>query len=172
MCVFLINAAISVGAVPWLWMWWLPSQDITSLLYLHVSKVFHGVLFFDEVANWGIPKVHSLLGRWVHQFPLLGPLFIYLAWINVVFMFSILGLSPRVRSGLVHGWAFAHRQTRPISFMLCLGPSLVQFINERIIILVNSLLLCLVILYFCLGENTMVVARGSPISVSTTPKRT
>ena len=34
---FFVNAVNSVGVVHWMWRWWLPSSDISSLLYLHIS---------------------------------------------------------------------------------------------------------------------------------------
>ena len=34
---FFVNAVNSVGVVYWMWRWWLPSSDISSLLYLHIS---------------------------------------------------------------------------------------------------------------------------------------
>ena len=29
-----------------MWRWWLPSPDISSILYLHIFDVFHGTLSF------------------------------------------------------------------------------------------------------------------------------
>ena len=34
---FFVNAVNSVDVVHWMWRWWLPSSDISSLLYLHIS---------------------------------------------------------------------------------------------------------------------------------------
>ena len=45
-CHFFINIASWVGAVYWMWRWWLLFPNISSLLYLHVFDVFHVALFF------------------------------------------------------------------------------------------------------------------------------
>lgn len=130
-CLSLINVVNSVGAVHRMWRWWLPSLGISSLLYLHVSMSSTMPFFLVQVASWGIPKVHSfleLLRQWVRSFPILEPLFTCLAWISLVFMSSLLGLNPRVRFELIHGWAFVHPRTGPMNFMLCSNPSLPQFI--------------------------------------------
>ena len=110
-CLFLINAASSIGTMHSMWRQWLPSQ-IFHLFFVCMSLMSSMVLYFlVQEAHWGIPKVHLLLEWWVRQFPLLVPLFICLVWISVVLISSLLGLSPRVKSELVHEWAFVHSWT-------------------------------------------------------------
>ena len=50
-CLFFVNAVNSVGVVHWMWRWWLPSPYISSLLYLHISDIFHGALLFGSIGQ-------------------------------------------------------------------------------------------------------------------------
>lgn len=71
--------------------------NISSLLYLHVSDVFHGVLLLGANGQLGHLEVQSFLGlleQWVCPFPILGPLFAYLASSSVVFTSAF--LKPRL----------------------------------------------------------------------------
>ena len=113
--------------------WWLPSLDISSLLYLHVSNVFQGALLLGAGGLLGRPVVQSFLGllkQWVRPFPIIGPLFTCLAWTSVVFTSAFLGLRLCVRFGLAYGWVFVHPRTGPMGFMLCFDPSLPQYHSQ------------------------------------------
>ena len=117
----------SIGVEHWMWRWWLLSTNISSLLYLHISDVFRGVLLVGAGGKLGHPEVLSffkLLRQWVHPYPVLGPLLTYLAWTSVVFMFDFLELRLRVKLWLALEWAFAFLQIGPMSFIFYLGPPL------------------------------------------------
>ena len=120
MCLFLINVANSIGVEHWMWRWWLPSTNISSLSSLHVSGGFHGVLFLGVGGQLGHLKVPRLLGllKWLAcLYPILGTLFAYLAWTSVVFKSGLLELNPCVRLWLAFDWTFALLHTGPMGFI-------------------------------------------------------
>ena len=44
--ILLLNAISWVGAVHWMWKWWIFCPDISLLLYLYISTSFIGILSF------------------------------------------------------------------------------------------------------------------------------
>ena len=68
---FFINVVSWVDAVLWMRRWYLLSLDISSLLYLHVSDVFHGVLLFGASGQLKysqgalIPQAPQTMGLYV-----------------------------------------------------------------------------------------------------------
>ena len=62
------NVASWIGIVYWMWRWWLFYLDISSLLYLHVSDVFHSALSFGaggqvrQARGSFVPRASQMMG--------------------------------------------------------------------------------------------------------------